>query len=149
MKTVDEYLDSLRSRNIRLFIRGEYIPPETVVEHPMIAPSIRTISESYRLANLPGWQDLMTAHSSYINDQVNRFTHIFEHPDDLLKKIKMQRVLGRITGTCFQRCVGMDALNALYNTTYEMDQADGSGYHRHFIQYLKYVQRQDLILCGA
>jgi len=27
---------------------------------------------------------------------------------------RMQRRLGQLTGTCFQRCVGMDALNALY-----------------------------------
>lgn len=149
MKTVEQYLDSLRQRKIRLFVRGERILPEAIIDHPMIAPSIRTISESYRLANLPGWQELMTAYSSFIHDRVNRFTHIFEQPDDLLKKIKMQRVLGRITGTCFQRCVGMDALNALYNTTYEMDRADGSTYHSRFIEYLKYVQSEDLILCGA
>lgn len=149
MKTVDAYLDSLRQRNIRLFIRGEQIPPEAVVDHPLIAPSIRTISESYRLANLPGWQDLMTAYSRFINARVSRFTHIFEHPDDLLKKIKMQRVLGRITGTCFQRCVGMDALNALFNTTYEMDHAGGSDYHARFTRYLQHVQSEDLILCGA
>ena len=26
---------------------------------------------------------------------------------------KMQRRMGQLTGTCFQRCVGMDAANAL------------------------------------
>lgn len=149
MKTVEQYLESLHKRKIRLFIKGEQIPPEDIVDHPMIAPSIRTIAESYRLANIEGWQELMTAHSSFIDGRVNRFTHIFEQPDDLLKKIKMQRVLGRITGTCFQRCVGMDALNALYNITYEMDTADGSDYHTRFINYLKTVQSEDLILCGA
>lgn len=149
MKTVEEYLESLRQRNIRLFIRGELIPPENVIDHPMVAPSIRTISESYRLAQCEDWQELVTAHSRYIDKRVNRFTHIFEQPTDLLKKIKMQRVLGRITGTCFQRCVGMDALNALFNTTFEMDEADGSVYHDRFIDYLKYVQTEDLILCGA
>ena len=87
MKTVDQYLDSLRQRNIRLFIKGEVIPPHEVIDHPLIAPSIRTIAESYRLANIPEWQDLMTAHSRFIGGRINRFTHIFEQPDDLLKKI--------------------------------------------------------------
>lgn len=26
-----------------------------------------------------------------------------------------------MTGACFQRCVGMDALNAVFSTTYEID----------------------------
>jgi 4-hydroxybutyryl-CoA dehydratase / vinylacetyl-CoA-Delta-isomerase len=149
MKTVEQYLESLRLRRIRLFVRGEPIAPEAVVDHPLIAPSIRTIAESYRFAGMTEWQELMTAHSSFIDARVNRFTHIFEQPEDLLKKIKMQRVLGRITGTCFQRCVGMDALNAMYNTTYEMDCALQTTYHERFIDYLKHVQREDLILCGA
>ena len=35
----------------------------------------------------------------------------------------MQRKLGQLTGTCFQRCVGMDAFNSLYSVTYEIDEA--------------------------
>jgi len=149
MKTVAEYLESLRRRNIRLFLRGEQILPAAILDHPLIAPSIRALAESYRLASQPGWQELMTAPSSFIAERVNRFTHIFEQPDDLLKKIKMQRVLGRLTGTCFQRCVGMDALNAVYNTTYEIDRAEGTIYHTRFKEYLRHVQREDLVLCGA
>jgi 4-hydroxybutyryl-CoA dehydratase / vinylacetyl-CoA-Delta-isomerase len=149
MKTASEYIDSLRQRDIRLFLRGEQIAPDAIVDHPMIAPSIRAIAESYRLANIPEWQPLLTAHSSFIDVRVNRFTHIFEQPGDLLKKIKMQRVLGRITGTCFQRCVGMDAINAVYNSTYEIDQAEGTKYHARFLEYLKHVQSNDLVLCGA
>jgi 4-hydroxybutyryl-CoA dehydratase / vinylacetyl-CoA-Delta-isomerase len=42
----------------------------------------------------------------------------------------MQRGLGQLTGTCFQRCVGMDAINPLFSVTYDMDQAAGTFYHR-------------------
>ena len=34
---------------------------------------------------------------------------------------RMQRRLGQRTGTCFQRCVGMDAINSLYSVTYDID----------------------------
>ena len=108
MKTVEQYLASLRSRKIRLFVRGKQV--ENPVDHPLIAPSIRTIAESYRLAEDPRYRPLVVAYSRFIDADVNRFTHIFETPDDLMKKIQMQRVLGRLTGTCFQRCVVMDAL---------------------------------------
>jgi 4-hydroxybutyryl-CoA dehydratase/vinylacetyl-CoA-Delta-isomerase len=147
MKTVEEYLASLRSRRVRLFVRGKKI--ENPVDHPLIAPSVRTIAESYRLAADPVYRPLVVAHSRFIDADVNRFTHIFETQDDLLKKIQMQRVLGRLTGTCFQRCVGMDALTALYNVTFEMDRDAGSAYHARFLDFLKHVQREDLVLCGA
>src|SRR5690242_9615061 len=108
MKTAEEYVASLRERNVRLFVRGKLV--ESPVDHPLIAPSVRTVAESYRLAEDPAHRDLVVARSRFIDADVNRFTHIFETREDLLKKIQMQRVLGRLTGTCFQRCVGMDAL---------------------------------------
>jgi 4-hydroxybutyryl-CoA dehydratase/vinylacetyl-CoA-Delta-isomerase len=147
MKTAEEYVESLRRRNVRVFMRGERV--ESPVEHPVIAPSIRSVAESYRLAHDPAHRALFTARSRFIDADVNRFTHVFESREDLLRKIEMQRVLGRLTGTCFQRCVGMDGLNALFNVTFEMDQRDGSGYHARFLEYLKHAQREDLILCGA
>ena len=147
MKTVEQYLSSLRDRDVRLFVRGKRVL--NPVDHPLIAPSVRTIAESYRLAEDPRYRPLVVAYSRFIDAEVNRFTHIFETQDDLLKKIEMQRVLGRLTGTCFQRCVGMDALSALYNVTFEMEQAGRAGAHARFVDYLKLVQREDLVLCGA
>lgn len=147
MKTAEEYVGSLRQRNVRLFVRGQRI--DDPVSHPVVAPSVRTVAESYRLAHDPAFHELFTAHSRFIDAKVNRFTHIFESPEDLRKKTEMQRVLGRVTGTCFQRCVGMDALNALYNVTFEMDRRDGSAYHPRFVEFLRFAQREDLILCGA
>jgi 4-hydroxybutyryl-CoA dehydratase/vinylacetyl-CoA-Delta-isomerase len=153
MKTAEEYVASLRARNVRLFIRGKKI--DDPVGHPMVAPSVRTVAESYRLAHDPAHREVFTAHSTLIDARVNRFTHLFGTRDDLLKKLEMQRTLGRLTGTCFQRCVGMDAVNALYNVTFELDRQatrDGGsspGYHARFVEYLKHVQRDDLVLCGA
>jgi 4-hydroxybutyryl-CoA dehydratase/vinylacetyl-CoA-Delta-isomerase len=143
MKTAEEYVASLRQRNLRVFIKGKRV--DDPVDHPAVAPSVRTVAESYALAHEPEHRDLMVAHSRFIDGPVNRFTHIFEAPEDLRKKTEMQRLLGRRTGTCFQRCVGMDALNALYNVTFEM----GGQYHARFVEFLKFAQREDLILCGA
>lgn len=42
-----------------------------------------------------------------------------------------------------------DALNALRSTTYEIDQAKGALYHKRFLDYLHYVQTNDLVLNGA
>ena len=141
MKTVEQYLTSLKSRSVRLFVRGRLVADP--IEHPLVAPSVRTVAETYRLAGEPEHRELFTAHSRFIDAPVNRFTHIFESPEDLTNKVLMQRVVGRFTGTCFQRCVGMDALNALYTVLH------GGPYHARFVEFLKYVQREDLVLCGA
>jgi 4-hydroxybutyryl-CoA dehydratase/vinylacetyl-CoA-Delta-isomerase len=61
----------------------------------------------------------------------------------------MQRLLGQKTASCFQRCVGMDAFNAMYSTTYEVDKAHGTNYHENFKKYLTYVQEYDLTIDGA
>ena len=45
---------------------------------------------------------------------------------DLVKKVKMQRLCGQKTAACFQRCVGMDAFNAVYSTSYEIDEKYGT-----------------------
>jgi 4-hydroxybutyryl-CoA dehydratase/vinylacetyl-CoA-Delta-isomerase len=149
MKTVDEYLQSLRTRDLRLFVRGEQIAPDAVIDHPLVRASVRTIAETYRLAAQPEHRDVFTAHSRFIDARINRFTHIFEDVDDLHRKQAMQRTLGQVTGTCFQRCVGMDALNALFNVTWELDHDGDSHYHQRFLAFLRHVQREDLICCGA
>jgi 4-hydroxybutyryl-CoA dehydratase/vinylacetyl-CoA-Delta-isomerase len=148
MKTAEQYVASLRERDLRLFVRGE--PIDDPVDHPLVAASVRTVAETYRLAEDPRTRDVVVAHSRFIDDDVNRFTHIFETAQDLHKKQAMQRLLGQITGTCFQRCVGMDALNALYNVTWEMrEEGENGDYHDRFLDFLRYAQSEDLISCGA
>jgi 4-hydroxybutyryl-CoA dehydratase / vinylacetyl-CoA-Delta-isomerase len=61
----------------------------------------------------------------------------------------MQRLLGQMTGSCFQRCVGMDAMNAVDSTTWEIDAALGTVYHERFLNFLEMVQADDLVVDGA
>jgi 4-hydroxybutyryl-CoA dehydratase/vinylacetyl-CoA-Delta-isomerase len=79
----------------------------------------------------------------------NRFTHIHQSSEDLVKKVKMLRASGQRTGSCFQRCVGVDALNAVYSTTFEMDQKLGTSYYQRFCHYLKFIQENDLMVSGS
>ena len=89
----------------------------------MIAPHINTVAKTYELAHVPEHRDVMTAVSHLTGERTHRYTHIFQNADDLVKKIQMLRLLGQTTGTCFQRCVGLDALNAIYATSWDIDQA--------------------------
>jgi 4-hydroxybutyryl-CoA dehydratase/vinylacetyl-CoA-Delta-isomerase len=91
----------------------------------------------------------MTATSHLTGEKVNRFTHIPQNSDDLVKKVKMLRLLGQKTGVWFQRCVGMDALITLSSVTYELNRKLGTQYYARFNEFLKYVQRNDLVCNGA
>lgn len=147
LKTPQQYLDDLRKMNIELYMFGERI--ENYVDHPLIRPSINSMAMTYKLALDPEYEDIMTATSNLTGKKINRFTHLHQSTEDLVKKVKMQRLLGMKTGSCFQRCVGMDAFNAVYSTTYEIDQAYGTEYHKRFIKYMEYVQENDLAVDGC
>ncbi len=147
LMTGKEYVDSLRKLKPEVYFMGDKIT--RVVDEPMFAPHIHTAAMTYELAHDPEYREVMTATSNLTDETVNRFTHIHHGVDDLVKKIRMMRLLGQKTGTCFQRCVGLDALNALYITTYDMDAKLGTEYHDRFRKFLAHVQSEDLMSAGA
>ena len=147
MKTPQEYLDSLRELKLKVFIFGEEFV--NVVDNPLIRPSVNAVAKSYELALDPRYEALMTAQSNLNNRKINRFTHLHQSTDDLVNKIKMQRLMGQKTACCFQRCVGFDAFNAVDSVTFEMDEVLGTDYHRRFRNFLQYVQENDLVVDGA
>ena len=147
LMTRDDYIESLRCMHKRTYIRGERIDDPT--DHPLVRPSLNACAMTYELAQQTQYAGLLLAESNLTGQPVNRFTHLHQGTDDLATKVKMQRLLGQMTGCCFQRCVGMDALNALDSVTYEMDQILGTPYHQRFRRYVQLVQEGDLVVDGA
>lgn len=147
LMTGEQYLESIKKMNMQIYMFGEKI--ENSIDNPILRPSLNSVKATYDLAQLPEYEDLMTATSSITGKKINRFTHIHQSTEDLTKKVKMQRLLGQKTASCFQRCVGMDAFNSVFSTTYETDKARGTNYHEEFVKYMKYVQENDLTVDGA
>ena len=145
IKNGAEYIESLRGRKMKVYLFGQLV--QEPVDHPMIRPSINAVAETYDLANEE--TEIASAQSSLIGIRVNRFLHITESVTDVVNQNKMQRKLGQLTGTCFQRCVGMDALNSLYSTTFEIDAKHGTVYHKRLIEFIKMLQRENLMIGGA
>ncbi|MDQ4022226.1 MAG: 4-hydroxybutyryl-CoA dehydratase [Thermoproteota archaeon] len=145
IKNGAEYIESLRGRKMKVYLFGQLV--QEPVDHPMIRPSINAVAETYDLANEE--TDIASAQSSLLGIRVNRFLHITESVTDVVNQNKMQRKLGQLTGTCFQRCVGMDALNSLYSTTFEIDAKHGTVYHKRLIEFVKMLQRENLMIGGA
>jgi len=145
IRTGKEYIDSLRGRKLKIFLFGEEI--KDPVEHPIIRPSINAVAETYDLAVRE--EELASAQSSISGKRVNRFLHIAESAQDLVFQNKMQRKMGQNTGTCFQRCVGMDAINSLHSTTYEIDEKHGTKYHKRLLDFIKMMQNENFVIGGA
>ncbi len=143
--TAADYIESLRDRNLNIYLFGELV--EEPVDHPMIRPSINAVAKTYELAiSHPA---LAAVTSPFTGESISRFLHVSLSRDDLVLQNKMQRKLGQLTGTCFQRCVGMDAFNSLYSVTYEMDEAYKTGYHQRLKAFLHLMHSQNAVVGGA
>ena len=141
----ESYLKSISDRNLKIYLMGKLV--EDPLTHPIIRPSIEAMAETYELAvNEP---ELGSVKSPYTGESINRFLHIAESNDDLYLQNKMQRKLGQLTGTCFQRCVGMDAFNALHSVTFEIDEKYSTKYHQNFISFLTEMHKYNLVIGGA
>jgi 4-hydroxybutyryl-CoA dehydratase / vinylacetyl-CoA-Delta-isomerase len=145
IKNGAEYIQSLRDRNLKVYLFGDLV--KEPVDHPMIRPSINAVAETYDIANEE--PEIGSAESSITGTKVNRFLHIADNAMDLVNQNKMQRKLGQLTATCFQRCVGMDALNSLYSTTFEIDTKYSTVYHKRLIEFIKMIQKENLVIGGA
>jgi 4-hydroxybutyryl-CoA dehydratase/vinylacetyl-CoA-Delta-isomerase len=140
-----DYIDSLRDRKLTIWYLGKRI--EDPVEHPVIRPSINAVAETYELAIRD--PELASAISPLTGERISRFLHVAQNATDLVMQNKMQRRLGQLTGTCFQRCVGMDAINSLHSVTFEIDEAHGTSYHRRLQEFIAMVQRRGYVIGGA
>lgn len=145
IRNADDYIASLRGRAMNVFFMGERVPEP--VDHPVIFPSINAMAETYRLASER--PELGGVQTTIAGVETNRFLHVPTAPDELVAKHEMQRELGRRTGTCFQRCVGLDAIGACHSVTFDIDAAAQTPYHARFIAFLKRAQRANIVIGGA
>jgi len=147
MMTGNQYRESLKKLKPEVYFMGEKI--ENVVDNPHIIPHINSAAMTYDMALAPEYEELMTVKSHLTGEKINRYTHIHQSHDDLVKKVKMLRAIGQQTGSCFQRCVGHDGLNSIYSVTYDIDRKKGTDYHKRFIEFMKMIQKNDLMISGA
>jgi 4-hydroxybutyryl-CoA dehydratase/vinylacetyl-CoA-Delta-isomerase len=147
IRTKEDYIKSLEKQKPLIYYRGGKVEDRTT--HPAFIPHINSAAKTYELALMPEHEDLLTAVSSITGKKINRFTHIHSSVDDLIKKVQMLRVIAHETASCFQRCVGFDALNALYMTTFEMDEKCGTEYFARFLKYLERIQDENFMLVGG
>lgn len=84
LKTADQYEESLRKMNLKVYLLGEQV--KCPADHPIIRPSMNSVKMTYALAQSPEHEDLMTAKSHLTGEKINRFCHLHQSTEDLIKK---------------------------------------------------------------
>lgn len=147
MKSAQEYKDSIRAMKPVVYAFGEKV--EQVVDHPAFTPTLNSVALTYEKAKETENENLMTVKSPFTGKMINRFLHICQSPEDLIKRGELSKFLTPFHGACIgARCAGTGALNTLYATTYDIDKKYGTDYHERFVKFLKHVQNEDLVCSG-
>ena len=141
LMTKAEYIESLRKLKPTVYMSGEKI--ENVLDNPRLRAGIEATGATYELAEIPEYRKLIVTQSKLIDEPINRFNNPPTSVADLVARVKINRLLGQRVGTCFQRCTGQDCLVALSSTTYDVDRKYGTQYNKRFLEFLKYMQKND------
>lgn len=147
MRTKEQWLEGIYKMKRNLYMGGEKIGRD----HESLVPTTNVMGTTFDFALDPQYEDLMTATSHLTGKKISRFCHVHQTTDDLHKKQDMTRMICRAVGGCIQRCMGVDALNAIYTVSYEADK-DNNGateYHKNFKDWLVRFQTEDLVGCCA
>lgn len=142
--TAKQYLASHKKVKPMVYIHGELV--EDLYNHPMVKPSLNSLMLTYTISQEEQWQSTSELLGG---EKISLWTHPYFNKEDLHKKVALERTLGRLTGSCFQRCVGMDMISSMWSATYDVDQAKGTNYHERFKNWLKLVQKNDWAVAGA
>jgi aromatic ring hydroxylase len=147
MRTKEQYIERLKGMKHNLYFNGETIGRD----HEVVLPSLNVMGATFDAAQEPEMVDLCTATSHLTGEKINRFCHVHQSTDDLHKKQDMTRKLCQGVGFCIQRCMGVDALNAVNAVSFEADKVKPgeTNYHQNFLKWLERFQKEDLVATCA
>jgi aromatic ring hydroxylase len=140
LKTGAEYQKKIAEMKPNVIINGENVRRTD----PRLQGVVKTMSMTLDKVNDPDFRDLLNVESKEFGT-INRFTHIHQSVDDLLKKQELTRKICRLSGGCIFRCMGIDAMNALSIITHRAEAMTGEPYNQRFKEYLRYWQENDIV----
>ncbi|MEW5759546.1 MAG: 4-hydroxyphenylacetate 3-hydroxylase N-terminal domain-containing protein [Candidatus Thermoplasmatota archaeon] len=148
MKKAEEYKESLRKMRPNIYKFGELI--KDVTKHPATKLCVEGHAKIFSLSLEPEYEELLTTKSNLTGEKISRYLSINLSPEDMIANCKLKRLIFNLIGTCTgARCVGWNAINGMWATTYEMDMEMGTDYHLRLKKWLANAQREDITLSGA
>ncbi|MEP0828007.1 MAG: 4-hydroxyphenylacetate 3-hydroxylase [bacterium] len=148
LRTYSAYLESLRKMRPNIYKFGELITD--VTSHPATRNTVEGHAQTYKLLDDPAEREILTTTSDLTGEPISRYLSIVRAPEDMYANSRLKRHMFQKTGTCTGgRCVGWNALNAIYITSWEIDKKYGTEYHDRFMRWLKEAQHSDITISGA
>jgi 4-hydroxybutyryl-CoA dehydratase/vinylacetyl-CoA-Delta-isomerase len=148
LRSYEKYIESLKKMRPNIYKFDRLI--EDVSTHPATRYTVEGHSKSYRLYDDPHERETLVTKSHLTGEPISRYLSIIQSPEDMYANSRMKRRLFQLTGTCTGgRCVGWTALNALFATTFDMDQKLSTDYHQRLLTWLGDAQAGDITVAGA
>lgn len=148
MRTAEEYKESVRRMRRNIYKFDELI--EDVTTHPATRNCIEGHAQIFAAAQSTEYRDLLTTTSNFTGERISRYLSLMQSSDDVIANCRLKRLMFNLTGSCTGgRCVGWNALNAMWATTFEMDSGLGTDYNKRLKDWLIEAQRKDITVAGA
>jgi len=141
IKTSEEYAARLARMKPNVYAHGRKIRRDD----PLLEKPINTLRFTFDAVRDPELQELLLTHSHLTDEPINRFASLNMSIEDLYKQQEMKRRCCQKVGGCTQRCMATDTLNAIGVVSKDIDDAKGTSYHEHFLEFVKYYQANDLV----
>ncbi len=146
MKTGKEYLESIKDMNYSLYIDGGKI--SNVLEHPSVRAAADAVAATYDLAYDTEMRDKIIKVSHLTGEPISLFQHVPQRIEDLVAKVSITRHCNRLLGMCSFRCI-QNSFAPMLHITRKIDSKHGTSYHHNFTEWLKYIQKNDLLVCPS
>lgn len=147
MRTRAQYIEGLSKMKSNLYSNGQKVDRLD----PRQQGAINVMGLTFDAAWDPASKDLCTATSHITGETINRFNHIHQNIEDLHKKQDMTRFMCNKVGQCIQRCMGIDAANAINAVSFEAQKSPQAKttYHDNWLKWLERFQTEDLVASCA
>lgn len=148
MKTGNQYRASLKKLEPNLYKWGK--PIKDVTRNPATRLHVAAIAACYDAAFDPEQAEIFTTISHLTGKRVHRWNSLMRSAEDVAANARMKRAQFHNTGACHgATCAGWTVLNALWATTWEVDQARGTNYHERLQKYFLHLEKNALATAGA
>jgi len=148
MRTSEEYKESLRKMKPNIFKFGKLI--EDVTKDPVTKRTIEGHAKIFSAAKQEEYKDILTTQSTLTGKKISRYLSLISSSEDMISNVRMKRLMFNLTGTCTGgRCVGFNAINTMWATSYEIDNELGTDYHERLKKWLINAQDNDITISGA
>ena len=144
IRTPEQYRESMKAVRPTAYILGEKV--DNAYDHPLIKHMLAAVAETFAMENDSEGRQYLVTKSDLIDEDVSRFVKFYKSPEDLLAKVRMLKFLSHRIGGCYMRCTGMDAMSSIGIEAYNCDLKYGTNYWERLQEFIKYVQKNDLVV---